>query len=160
MQRNWIGKSEGCEFRLLKDMKKSPTSGEKKGGRLPLSINGGGHDGLAKPSLLKNEDRLSKGVGLNCPARSSLGESIFQDMVKVKKKEEILRGIDVTILNDNKNIILNAQHIFKHFSTKGTKEFYKRKQLLSTIYHALPMVQFYDGVGYFILKDFIVQIIL
>lgn len=104
MQKNWIGKSEGCEFEM-------------------------------KKALKKDETYFSDGVGLNCPAKvSSYEDSIWKNAQKVKKKRENLRHIDVTVQNGDKHIHLNSTQLFKHFSSKGAKNFYARKRLLSTVY--------------------------
>jgi hypothetical protein len=42
----------------------------------------------------KNRDCISKGVGRNCPAKSLLSDSIFQSMLKVKKKSLFLSKIE------------------------------------------------------------------
>ncbi len=131
MQRNWIGKSEGCEFEMK----------------------------LAKLNK-KNEACISKGVGLNCPAKTSLESSIFNTSIKVKKKTHFLNKIEWLIINDSKKILFNSENILKHFKSKNTKEFHYRKNLLWTIFYNLNNLKFNNNVGYFIFKNMFIKVVL
>jgi hypothetical protein len=76
MQRQWIGRSEGCEFKMERWSEDKSEDYQK------------------IHNEEKNRDCISKGVGRNCPAKSLLNDSISQSMLKVKKKSLFLSKED------------------------------------------------------------------
>lgn len=133
MQRNWIGKSEGCEFTLRKAMTKK--------WRLPLSVNGGVHNGLAQPSL---------------------GGIVYEDLIKVNKKIYFSGIIEWQLLTEEKKkISFRSENILHHFRWKSKKEFIKRAQLLGTVFSVIDRLSFDDSnFGYFLYKKLVIKVIL
>ena len=129
MQRNWIGKSEGCEFELK----------------------------MAQ----KNEACISKGVGLNCPAKASCNDSIFKNIEKVKKKTHFLEKIDWFVLNKEKKVLFNSNNLLKHFKSKNLKEFHYRKNILWTVFYNIDKIIFdKNNYGHFIFKNIVIKVVL
>lgn len=185
MQRNWIWKSEGCEFkmerwsedneRLSEDkIQKISEDNENiaiKKWELDLSVSWTRHsvldkfssnEGIMKNEKMqeKNEACISKGVGLNCPAKASLDSSIFKNIQKVKKKTHFFNKIEGLVVNKGEKINFNSKNILKHFKTKNTKEFHYRKNLLWTICFYLEFIDFKNNVWHIIFKKQIIKIVL
>ncbi len=137
MQRNWIWKSEGCEFEMKLSMN-------------PL-----------KKQLQKNEACISDGVGLNCPAKASHISIILNNTIKVKKKTHFIKKIDATIINWDKKIIFNSANILKHFRSKSTKEFNYRKNILWTIFYNIDKIKFNsENIWNIIFKNNVIKVVL
>jgi leucyl-tRNA synthetase len=134
MQRNWIGKSEGCEFRMMKKV-------DNKKWRLPLSVNGGVHNGLAKSS--------SKTI-------------IFESLQKVNKKIKFSGSIEWQVVwVENKKILFRSKDILAHFRGKNQKEFIQRSGFLGTVFSLIDQIVFdQENHGYFFYKNIIIKVVL
>lgn len=130
MQRNWIGKSEGTEFRMEK--------WEQKKWRLPLP----------------------KWGGLNCPAKSSLKYSIFENINFVKKKINFSWKIIWTFEIEDKIVHFNSENILKHFKSKSYSEFVKRVKLLTVVFENVENLIFIEKLKwYFIFKNKVIKVV-
>ena len=114
-----------------------------------------------KINTQKNEVCISKGVGLNCPAKTSHTNIIFKNVVKVKKKNHFLHKIEWFILNWDKKILFNSENILKHFKSKNTKEFNYRKNLLWTVFYSIDKLIFNkNNYWNFIFKNILIKVVL
>ncbi len=132
MQRNWIWKSEGCEFEMKKAQKKWNS---------PISNNGVGHDVLA---------------------RIPLKDIILENLQKVKKKNKKIKLSSINILKKVNlwNIKINWEYLYKHFQKKQRKEFLLRTSLFTTINKYIEDIHFKDNIWYIVINNFIIKIIL
>ncbi len=133
MQRNWIWKSEGCEFEMKVAQKKweSPTP------------QGGGHNVLARISfesiILENIEKVKK-------KKKKIRISLFKSILKGK--------------NDIWNIDINWNFLYNHFIKKSKKEALLRISLFQTIIKSIENISFTNNIWYIIVNNFIIKIIL
>jgi len=135
MQKNWIWRSEGCEFEMKVAENKQT---QKKWESLTSVMDG--HDVLA---------------------RFSSASSIFENMYIVKKKVKFSWKIEWKLELEDKIINFNSVNIFKHFKEKNKYEFLKRKELLVTVFKNLENLYFEsEFIWYFILKKTVIKVVL
>ena len=109
----------------------------------------------------KNEACISKGVGLNCPAKASYNTSIFNNIPKVKKKTHFFHNIEWFAFNWDKKITFNSNNILKHFESKDTKEFRYRRNLLATVIYSIEKLDFDNNLCWnFIFKSLIIKVVI
>ena len=139
MQRNWIWKSEGCEFRMNVVFWNE------------------------KFDTKKNKNYRSQRVGHNVLAKFLF---FIENNQKEKKIKWILKNNKLSSLYFKKvtekwTIIFNWKNIFKHFSSKNNKEIRKRSKFANIIYSNLENIYFIEhNVWILIYKNFVLKIIL
>ena len=111
----------------------------------------------------KNENCSSKGSCHNGKAKFSSEISIFENIKKVKKKnnKKLLCDLYKEIKTKKWIIIFNWKNLNKHFSQKDNKDFRIRKSFWETIIYALDKLYFENNnIWYFAFKNIIFKVVL
>ena len=137
MQSHWIGKSQGAEVDFGTEFSAENSSNTKK---------------------RRNEKGCTKD---NEPLSPTLGSTLFLELEQVKKKGgtvDLKRAELVTSLK--KEILVDPQLVFAHFSHKPKKERKFREEYFLSVLQALPRLTYQsEQVGYFLCRERVFRVV-